>query len=73
MAPQPLSENTQYASVGNTRKPNSNADSSANVLVKANGWNILPSCACMANTGMKLTTVVAMAVRMADDTSLTPS
>ena len=47
------------------------ADISANVFVNANGLNNLPSCACIANTGKKLITVVSIAVNTAPDTSET--
>ena len=51
--------------------PKSRADNSAKVFVKANGWNIFPSCACMANTGRKLIIVVPMPVITAPETSWT--
>ncbi len=46
-----------------------NDDTNANVFVKAKGVNNLPSCACIAKTGKKLTTVVAKAVTIAPATS----
>ncbi len=47
--------------------------SMANVFVNASGRNNLPSAACMAKTGKKLTTVVARAVIIADATSTVAS
>ncbi len=42
-----------------TRVMESNeADSMANVLVNANGWNNLPSCASRVNTGIKETAII---------------
>ena len=59
-----------YVRVGNTIKPRINADKRAKVLVNARGWNSLPSAACIAKTGRKLTNVVAMEVTTAARTSV---
>ena len=45
----------------------------ANILVKANGLNNLPSAPVIVNTGIKLITVVATAVIMAEPTSFAAS
>ena len=52
-------------------RPKISAESRAKVFVNANGWNILPSCACIAKTGRKEITVVAIPVITAELTSLT--
>jgi len=44
-----------------------------NVLVNASGLNNFPSAASIANTGRKLTMVVAIAVTTAPATSVAPS
>ncbi len=62
-------ENTQWAKAGITISPSTKEASRAKVLVKASGLNSLPSAACMANTGRKLTMVVARAVIIAEPTS----
>ena len=50
--------------------PITSDDNSAKVLVNASGLNSFPSASCMANTGRKLTMVVASAVIMAEATSV---
>ena len=56
--------------MGSTIIPRMKEERRANVLVNARGRNNLPSAACIAKTGKKLTTVVDNAVITADDTSI---
>ena len=59
--------------MGIITSPTTNAESITKVLVKASGRKSFPSAASMANTGRKLTTVVAMAVKTAGATSVVAS
>ena len=68
-----FTEKMMLAKVGNTIIPSIKDANKANVLVKANGRNNLPSAASMAKTGRKLTMVVPNAVVMAEDTSVVAS
>ena len=63
-------EKIMSAIMGRTIIPRRKEERSANVLVNASGRNSLPSAACIAKTGRKLTTVVDKAVITADDTSI---
>ncbi|MBA7593000.1 hypothetical protein ES708_35206 [subsurface metagenome] len=67
-----LIENNICAKAGITTIPINNADIIAKDFVKASGLKSLPSAACIANTGKKLTTVVANAVTTAEATSVAP-
>lgn len=64
-----FSDNTRCASAGKMAMPSTKEAPRANVFVNASGLNNFPSADSMANTGKKLTTVVASAVVIADDTS----